>query len=300
LVQIHAAPVNFADLLTISGKYQVRPRLPFTPGRSPAGIVQAVGAGVKALKAGDRVLALASQGGFAELIAVDSALCYPVPETLSLAHAAAMSLTFDTAWVALRDRARIEAGETVLVLGATGAVGNAAVQLAKAMGARVLGAVSSPEKSAQVRAAGADAIVDLSLPDLRENLRAQVYAETSGRGAEIILDALGGDVFDAAIRALAWRGRLVVLGFASGRIPSVAANYLLVKNIEVSGVQISDYHRRRPDLIGQCYAEVHRWLADGTVKPPETTTLRLEEFATALQLIAERKAGGRIVLLPRS
>jgi NADPH2:quinone reductase len=299
LVEIHAAPVNFADLLTISGKYQVRPELPFTPGRSPAGIVRAVGAGVKDLKAGDRVLAMASQGGYAEQIAVDEGTCYQLPDALSFAEAAAMSLTFDTAWVALRDRARIAAGETVLVLGATGGVGNAAVQLAKAMGARVLGGVSSPEKFAPVRAAGADGMVDLSRPELRESLRAQVYAQTNGRGADVVLDALGGDIFDAAIRALAWRGRLVVMGFASGRIPSLAANYLLVKNIEVSGVQISDYHHRRPDLIGQCYAEIHRWLADGTLKPPTTTTMGLEEFATALQLIADRKAAGRIVLLPK-
>jgi NADPH2:quinone reductase len=299
LVEIHAAPVNFADLLTISGKYQVRPKLPFTPGRSPAGIVRAAGAGVKALKAGDRVLAMASQGGYAEQVAVDEGACYQLPDVLSFAEAAAMSLTFDTAWMVLRDRARIAPGETVLVLGATGGVGNAAVQLAKAMGARVLAGVSSPEKFAPVRAAGADGMVDLSRPDLRESLRAQVHAETGGRGADIVLDALGGDVFDAAIRALAWRGRLVVLGFAAGRIPTLAANYLLVKNIEVSGLQISDYHQRRPDLIRQCYNEIHQWLAAGKIRPPATTRLGLDEFAAALQLIADRKAAGRIVLLPK-
>ncbi|HXF55193.1 MAG TPA: NADPH:quinone oxidoreductase family protein [Hyphomicrobiaceae bacterium] len=299
LVEIHAAPVNFADLLTIAGKYQVRPKLPFTPGRSPAGIVRAVGAGVKDLQAGDRVLAMAWQGGFAELVAVDAALCYRLPDALSLAHAAAMSLTYDTAWVALRDRARIAAGETVLVLGASGGVGSAAVQLAKAMGAKVLAGVSSADKFAALSAAGADGMVDVSRADLRETLREQVWAQTDGRGADVILDALGGDVFDAAIRALAWRGRLVVMGFAAGRIPTVAANYLLVKNIEVSGIQISDYHKRRPDIVRRCYGEIHDWLADGSVKPPATTTLPLEDFATALQLIADRKAQGRLVLSPR-
>ena len=298
LVEVHAAPVNFADLLTIAGKYQVRPKLPFTPGRSPAGIVRSAGTGVKGFKPGDRVLAL-TDGGYAELVAADERACYRLPDTLSFADAAAMSLTFDTAWVALRDRARLVPGETVLVLGATGAVGNAAVQLAKAMGARVLAAASSPEKFDQCRAAGADAMVDLSRPNLRESLREQVYAETGGQGAQVILDALGGDVFDAAIRALAWRGRLVVVGFAAGRIPTLAVNYLLVKNVEVSGLQISDYHKRRPDLIAQYFAELYGWLAAGKIEPPATTTLALEQFADALRLIEDRRATGRIVLSPR-
>jgi NADPH2:quinone reductase len=300
LVEIHAAPVNFVDLLVIAGKYQVRPKLPFTPGKSPAGIVRATGANIERLKPGDRVFTVAAQGGYAELVAVDETECYRLPDALSFNDAAAMSLTFDTAWIALRDRARLEAGETVLVLGATGGFGNAAVQLAKMMGAKVLAGVSSADKFAQCRAAGADAMIDLSRPALKDSLREQVYAATGGAGADIVLDALGGDIFDAAIRALAWRGRLVVVGFAAGRIPTLAANYLLVKNIEVSGVQISDYHKRRPDLIAQCYAEVFDWLAAGKIKPPAVTTLKLEEFATALQLIADRTAKGRIVLLPRS
>ncbi len=299
LVEVHAAPINFADLLTIAGTYQVKPELPFTPGKSPAGIVRATGEGVARLKRGDRVLALAPLGGYAELIAVDEALCYPLPDAVSFTDASAMSLAFDTAWIALRDRARIAPGETVLVLGATGAVGNAAVQLAKAMGARVLAGVSSPDKFEPCRAAGADAMIDLSQPDLKESLRAQVHAETGSEGAEVILDALGGDAFDAAIRALGWRGRFVVLGFAAGRIPTLKANYLLVKNIEVSGLQISDYHKRRPDLVAQCYGELFDWLAAGRIKVPATSTFKLEEFATAMQLMAERRAGGRMVLLPR-
>jgi NADPH2:quinone reductase len=299
LVEIRAAPVNFADLLVIGGTYQFLPPLPFIPGKGPAGIVREIGSGVADFAPGDAVLAMAEAGGYAEMVSVAASQCYKLPPKMSFVDAAAISLAFDTAWFALRDRARLAPGETVLVLGASGAVGHASVQLAKSFGARVLAGVSSPEKFAAARAAGADVVIDLSRPDLHDELRVEVRVATGGAGADVILDPLGGDVFDAAIRALAWRGRLVVIGFASGRIPAIKANYLLVKNIEVSGLQVSDYRKRRPDQMRQCYTEIFALYEAGRLKPPPAVTMQLGEFRTALEMIKERRAPGRIVLMPK-
>jgi NADPH2:quinone reductase len=296
LVAVRATAANFVDLLMIGGNYQFLPERPFAPGKLPAGMVAAVGAAVTGLRPGDRVLTMAEYGGYGEFVAVPETHCYRLPDALSLVAAAAMSLAYDTAWFALRDRARLQAGETVLVLGATGGFGLAAIQLAKAIGARVLGGVASAEKSDMVRAAGADAIVDLAAPDLRNSLRQQVHAVTGGRGADVVLDPLGGDIFDAALRAVAWRGRLVVIGFAAGRIPTLKTNYLLLKNIEVSGLQISDYRRRMPDQMAACFAELFALHTQGKLKPLPTKTYPLEQFATALREIKERQVRGRIVL----
>src|SRR5215472_6241193 len=246
LVDVHMAPVNYVDLLVVGGTYQSLPACPFIPGKGPAGVVTALGRGVTVPRVGDRVLAMAEEGGYAELTAVGADQCYRLPPRMSFVEAASLSLVYDTAWFALRERARLAPGERVLVLGASGGVGQAAVQLARALGGRVLAGVSRPERSAAVRAAGAEAVIDLSSENLRETLREQVSAATEGRGADVILDPLGGDVFAAALRALAWCGRLVVIGFAAGQIPTVKANYLLLKNIEVSGLQVSDYRKRRP------------------------------------------------------
>ena len=240
LVTVHAAPVNYVDLLVIGGTYQFLPPLPFIPGKGPAGIVAALGRDVTSLRVGDRVLAMAEQGGYAEAVTVVANQCYRLPPSMSFTEAASLSLVYDTAWFALRERARLESGETVLVLGASGGVGRAAIQLAHAMGARVLAGILRPEREGSVLAAGADAAIDLSAADLRNSLRAQVYTVTEGRGVDIILDPLGGSIFEAAVRALAWRGRLVVIGFAAGAIPIIRTNYLLLKNIEISGLQISD------------------------------------------------------------
>jgi NADPH:quinone reductase len=185
------------------------------------------------------------------------------------------------------------------VLGASGAVGIAAVQLAKAMGARVLAAISRKEKSGMVRRAGADAVIDLSAADLRDSLRAQVYDLTDARGADIVLDPLGGDAFDAALRAVAWRGRLVVIGFATGRIPAVKVNYLLLKNIEVSGLQISDYRKRRPDMMADCYTELFDWFAAGRLVPIEVETYPLERAVDAMAAVRDRSTRGRAVLTIR-
>src|SRR5262245_27705182 len=296
LVEVRATAVNFVDLLVIGGSYQFLPERPFAPGKLPAGVVTATGAAVTRFKPGDRVLTMAEQGGYAAFVTVAETQCHWLPDRLSFVDAAAMSLVYDTSWFALRDRARLASGETVLVLGASGGVGPAAIQLAKAMGAKVLAGAANPDKFAMVREMGADAVIDLSRPDLRDTLREQVHAATEGRGADVILDPLGGDVFDAALRSLAWRGRLVVIGFAAGRIPSVKANYLLVKNIEVSGLQISDYRKRRPEQMAACFAEVFSMYEQGKLKRLPTKTYPLEQFATALNDIKDRKARGRVVL----
>jgi NADPH2:quinone reductase len=219
---------------------------------------------------------------------------------MSFVDAAAMALVCDTAWCALRERARLQAGESVLVLGSTGGVGLAAVQLAKALEAKVLAGVANPAKAALALSAGADAIVDLSKENLRDALREQVFQHTDGNGVDIVLDPIGGDAFDAALRALAWRGRLVVIGFAAGRIPSVKANYLLLKNIEVSGLQISDYRKRTPELMAQCMGEIFALYEAGKLKPAPTVTRPLEDFAQALQDVVDRRVNGRVVLVPNA
>jgi NADPH:quinone reductase len=296
LVDVHAAPVNFVDLLVIGGKYQFLPPRPFVPGKGPAGVVSVLGPGVDDFRVGERVLAMAEDGGYAEKAVAAASSCYPLPDSISFQEAAAISLVYDTSWFALRERARLQAGETVLVLGASGGVGRAATQLAKAMGARVLAGISRPEKEAYVRDAGADAVIDLSRPDLRDSLRAQVYQATGGNGADVILDPLGGEIFDVAIRALAWCGRLVVIGFAVGGTPTLKVNYLLLKNIEVSGLQVSDYRKRQPEKVAACYREVFHLFAEGRLKSGPITVYPLEQAQEALAAVRGRAAQGRLVL----
>jgi NADPH2:quinone reductase len=298
LVDIEAAPANFVDTLVIQGTYQFLPERPFIPGKGPAGTVAACGASVTRFKPGDRVLAMAEHGGYAEAVCVNEEQCYLLPDALSFADAASMSLAYDTAWVALMDRARLQAGDTVLVLGATGAVGDAALQIAKAKGAKVVAAVSSPAKAGQVVEAGADAAVDLSKPDLRDSLRDQVYEANGGKGVDIIIDPLGGDYFDAAIRALAWRGRLVIVGFAAGRIPTLKMNYPLLKNIEISGIQISDYRKRMPDLVRACFEDVFALYCQGKLTIRPATVYPLADYAKALDDLVHRRISSRAILRP--
>ena len=296
LLETHAVSVNFVDLVMMSGSYQFKPALPFVPGKLPVGVIAATGDGVKNFKVGDRALMMAEAGGFAEFCALSENQCVKIPASLTFTEAAAMALVYDTAYFALKDRGRIAPGETVLILGATGGVGLAAIQLAKAFGGKVLAAVASKDKTDIVREAGADAIIDLSVPDLHESLRAQVFAKTGHKGVDIVIDMLGGDYFDAAIRALAWSGRLVVIGFASGRIPALKANYLLVKNIEVSGMQISDYRKRRPADMQACFKEIFELHAAGKLKTLETKVYPIEQFAEAMKDIRDRRQRGRVVL----
>jgi len=239
---------------------------------------------------------MAEEGGYAEAVAVGADQCHPLPPRMSFSEAASLSLTYDTAWFALRERARLASGETVLVLGASGGVGWASVQLARAMGARVLAGISRPEKATAARVAGADAVIDLSRENLHDALRKQVWAVTEGRGADVILDPLGGDIFDAALRTLAWCGRLVVIGFAAGRIPTLRTNYLLVKNIEVSGLQVSDYRKRRPAQMAACFREIFDCYDKGQVRPAPGTVFPLDRAGDALTLLRDRRIEGRAVL----
>ena len=297
LIDIKATAVNYVDLLVIAGKYQFRPECPFIPGKAPAGVVAATGDRVDQCKVGDRVLAMAEQGGYAEQVTVSAEQCYRLPDCMSYADAAALALVYDTAWVALKERARLKEGEVALILGASGGVGYAAVQLAKVMGARTLAGIARQEKTELVLSAGAEAVIDLGTDNLHDGLRQQVHEVNRGRGADVILDPLGGDIFDAAIRALAWRGRMVVIGFAAGRIPTVKANYLLLKNIEVSGLQVSDYRRRTPDIMQECFAEIFTLYEAGKIKPAPITRFSLEDYQAALIQVRERSARGRLILM---
>jgi NADPH:quinone reductase len=300
LVEVFAAPVNYVDLLVVGGAYQFLPARPFIPGKGPAGVVRACGPGVSVPREGDRVLAMAEQGGYSEAVAVPAEQCYRLPACMSFSAAASLSLVYDTAWFALRERGRLQPEETVLVLGASGGVGQAAVQLASAMGARVLAAITRPERAAALRAAGADVVIDLSRANLQDTLREQVYAATDGRGADIILDPLGGEVFSAALRALAWRGRLVVIGFAAGAIPTLRTNYLLLRNIEISGLQISDYRKRRPAQVAAAFDEIFALFQQGTIRPAAATEFPLERAGEALAALRDRRIDGRAVLRLRS
>ena len=298
LIGVQAAAVNFVDLLVVSGKYQFLPDLPFVPGKLPAGVVIAVGQDVETLKVGDRVLTLAEHGGYAQKAIARASDCYRLPDGLSYVDAASMALAYDTAWFSLCDRGRAVAGETVLVMGASGGVGLAAVQLAKAYGLKVIAGVSGAAKADLVIRAGADAWIDLSCDNPRDSIREQVYALTDGRGADIVLDPLGGDYFDGAIRAVAWCGRMVVIGFAAGRIPTLKVNYVLLKNIEVSGVQVSDYRKRTPEKMAHCMSEIFRLHVEGRLMAAPSSTYPLESASEALSALQDRSAAGRLILVP--
>jgi len=296
IVDVRATAVNYVDLVIISGKYQFKPDVPFVPGKGPAAIVKSVGSDVTDFAPGDRVVAMAEQGGYAGLTPIHRNNCYHLPDSMSFTDAASMALVYDTAWFSLVERGRFTEGESVLVLGASGGVGLAAVQLVRAMGGHALAGIANPEKADLVRDAGAEAVIDLAADNLRDSLRDQVFAVTDGRGADVVIDPLGDDIFDAALRAVAWRGRMVVIGFAAGRIPSLKANYLLVKNIDVGGLQISDYRRRRPDLTAKCFEQIFALYTEGKISALPTVTHPIDDFRQALQDVQDRKVRGRIVL----
>jgi NADPH2:quinone reductase len=298
LIDVQATAANFVDTLVVTGTYQFLPERPFVPGKLPTGIVLAVGAGVTNVQVGDRVLTLAEQGGYAQKAIAKSADCFRIPNDMSFVEAASMALAYDTAWFSLCERGRAVAGETVLVLGATGGVGLAAVQLAKAYGLKTIAAISGPAKADLVMQAGADAWIDISLDNPRESIRDQVYALNGGKGADIVLDPLGGDYFDGAIRAVAWCGRLVVIGFAAGRIPTLKMNYVLLKNIEVSGVQVSDYRKRTPEKMAHCMSEIFRLYSEGKLMASPSHTYHLDHAAEALNALLNRTATGRLILTP--
>jgi len=296
LIQVTHAGINFPDMLVMTGKYQNLPERPFVPGKDAAGSIVAVGPGVQGLKQGDRVVAQVEFGAFAERLAAPAASCYPLPDSISDKDAAGMGLVYQTAYFALVERGQFKPGEAVLVNGAAGGVGGAAIQLVKALGGTALAGVVGQEQAETARALGADHIIDLAAPNLRDSLREQVYACTDGKGADVVLDPLGDDIFDAAIRAVAWCGRLVCIGFAAGRIPTLKVNYLLVKNIAVSGLQWSDYRDRQPEKVREVQQRLYELHAKGALRPQITEVLPLARFAEPLRVLANGKGRGKYVL----
>jgi len=300
LVDVHAASVNFPDLLMIDGTYQNLPPTPFVPGKDLAGTIAAVGANVSKVKPGDRVMAQVEFGAFAERAVVPARNCCAMPEVMGYAEGAAMGLAYLTAHFALLERGRLQPGETVLVTGAAGGVGLATVQVAKALGAVVVAAVASDEKAALARAGGADHVVRTDRHDLRESFRSQVFAAVGRSGADIIVDNVGGDVFDASLRAIAWCGRMVTVGFASGRVPEVKAGLLLVKNISVIGLQVSDYRDRAPAKLERAQSELIALYQAGRLVPHVMARFPLAAWREALAVVANRRALGKVVLTMRA
>jgi NADPH2:quinone reductase len=297
IVAVEAAEVNFPDILVMEGKYQIKPPLPFSPGKAAAGIVETVGDGVTSAKPGDRVAVQVEYGAYAEKLKSAAATCYPMPDGMPFEDAAALGLVYQTAHFALAERAALSAGDSVLVLGASGGIGVASVQLAKALGAGlVIGGVLGDDNAAFAKAAGADHAIDLGMEGLRDGLRDTVRELTDGHGVDIIVDPVGGDANAAALRAMAWRGRMVIIGFASGEIPTIRSNYLLLKNIAVSGLQWSDYRERETAWVARVQEEIFGFWSADKLTPLISRTLPLAKFADALTMLKEGRAQGKIIL----
>lgn len=293
-VAIRAASLNFPDSLTIVGKYQFKPALPFVPGSEFAGHVEAVGEGVRHLKAGDAVAGIASSGGFGTHAVLPAAQVLPLPPGFAFDDGAAFAFTYGTSYHALMDRAALKAGETVLVLGAAGGVGTAAVQIAKAAGARVIAAASSDDKCRFLGSLGADATLNYSSTPLRDGLKAL----TEGRGPDVIYDPVGGELAEAAFRSIAWRGRYLVVGFAAGgAIPALPLNLALLKGAALVGVFWGDFTRREPKAFAADMAQLARWYGEGKVKPVIDTRLPMAELRAAYARMATRQVQGKVVLV---
>ena len=291
LIEVKAIGLNFPDTLMLQGKYQTRPDRPFVPGRDASGVVVAVGRNVSRVKTGDRVIAQVTTGAFAEKLAAPQARCFRIPDGLDFVSAAGMVTIYNTAYVAVVIRGQVKRGETVLVTGASGGVGLATVQVAKAKGARVLAGVTSKEKGQVALASGADALIDLSAADLRESLRQQVFALTDNRGVDAVFDPVGGDVFDAALRAVAYAGRMVIIGFASGRIPEVKGHYVLLKNIAVVGAPLDIHFKMEPQVMDAAVADLFRMYERGEIKPEIMAIYPLGEIHKAMDL--DRRTPGQ-------
>ncbi|QCI15176.1 NADPH:quinone oxidoreductase family protein [Pseudomonas putida] len=295
LLDVQAAGVNFPDTLIIEGKYQFKPPMPFSPGGEAAGVIAAVGDKAGPFKVGDRVMALTGWGAFAEQVAVPGYNVLPIPATMDFTTAAAFSMTYGTSMHALRQRAQLQPGETLLVLGASGGVGLAAVEIGKAMGARVIAAASNADKLAVAKAAGADELIDYSQASLKDEIKRL----TGGQGADVIFDPVGGDLFDQAVRGLAWNGRLLVVGFASGSIPQMAANLVLLKGAAVMGVFWGSFAQRQPEDNAANFQQLFAWHAGGKLKPLVSQTYPLAEAGAAIEALAQRRAVGKLVVLVR-
>ncbi|MBI5789884.1 MAG: NADPH:quinone oxidoreductase family protein [Rhodocyclales bacterium] len=294
LIEVKAAAVNFPDALMVQGLYQVKPPLPFTPGAEIAGIVTAVGAEAKHFKPGDRVIALTSTGGFAEECLADVHRVMPLPKTMDFDSGAALVLTYCTSLHALKDCGHLQPGETLVVLGAAGGVGISAIEIGKAMGARVIAAASSEDKLDLCRKVGADETVNYST----ENLKDRINELTAGKGADVVYDPVGGPYTEPAVRALAWRGRLLIIGFAAGEIPKIPLNLALLKERSLVGVYWGDSTKHDP---GGHLANLHQlndWFAAGKIRPVVSERFSLAAAGDAIAKIANRQVKGKIVVNP--
>jgi len=297
LIEIKAASLNFPDLLIVQNKYQIKPPLPFVPGSEYAGVVRAVGEGVTHLKPGQNVACLAGTGGFATHVLAPAAACMPLPGGFGHVDAAAFIMTYGTSWHALMDRAQLKAGETVLVLGAAGGVGTAAIQIAKAAGAKVIAAASTDEKCALCESIGADSSINYSNHPLPGGFRDAIKAATGGRGPDIIYDPVGGDFAEPAFRSIGWRGRYLVVGFAAGGIPSLPLNLTLLKGASLVGVFWGDFARREPQANAAMMSELAQWYAQGKIKPVIDQTMPMAELKAAYAHMGSRGVKGKLVMI---
>ena len=293
IVSMKAAGVNFPDALIIQGKYQMKPPLPFSPGTELAGVVKAVGTGVTQPRVGDAVIAYAGYGAYAEEVAVDARACIPMPAGVDFKVAASFMLTYGTSYHALKDRAQIRPGETLLVLGAAGGVGSAAVELGKLLGARVIAAASNEDKLEACRQLGADATIDYTKEDLRE----AVKRVTEGKGVDVVYDPVGDKYAEPAMRDMAWGGRYLVIGFAGGEIPKVPLNLPLLKGFSIVGVFWGSFTRKEPQENEANARELLGWIAAGKLKPLVSAVYPLADEARALEDVMQRRIKGKAVLV---
>lgn len=291
-IAVHAAGVNFPDMLLIQGLYQSRPKPPFGPGFEVAGVVDEVGQGVDTVTVGDRVMAFVPHGGYAEEVIAAAQTVFPIPGQISFPQGSVIPIAYGTSYHALVDRAALQEGETLVVLGAAGGVGMTAVELGKRLGATVIACVGADWKAEALRAAGADEVIDYST----ESVRDRVLAVTGGRGADVVYDPVGGDATDEALRYLAWKGRLLVIGFTSGRIAEIPANRLLLKGASAIGVFWGQFAEREPEANAANFRAIVQQVAMGNLDPPIQETFPLESAVEAMQLLAERRVVGKVVL----
>ncbi len=299
-VRVRACALNFPDLLITEGRYQVKPPLPFVPGMEFAGVIDAVGPGVTGFVSGQRVSGVVTWGAFAEAICVPVDRLAPLPDEIEFGAGAALGLAYQTVWHALKQRARLCAGETLLVLGASGGIGLAAVQLGRQLGARVIAAASSDEKLAACRAQGADHLINYRTGDLRAELKALAQSGGgpggAGPGIDVVLDPVGGGLAEVALRALAWRGRYLVVGFAEGTVPALPLNHVLLAERDILGVYVGEYFRREPQARAALSSELLGMVARGRFAPPISAEFAFDDFGAALELLRDRRAVGKILL----
>ncbi len=293
LLEIKAASLNFPDLLIVQNKYQMKPELPFVPGSEYAGVVQAVGDGVKHLRVGQHVACLSGTGGFGTHTLAPAALCLPLPDAFGFVDAAAFIMIYATSYHALVDRAQLKAGETVLILGAAGGVGTSAIQIAKACGAKVIAAASTDEKCALCKSIGADATINYS----KENLRDAIKLLTDGKGPDVIYDPVGGDLAEPALRSIAWRGRYLVIGFASGNIPALPLNLPLLKGASVVGVFWGSFAKHEPKASAAMMQTLAQWYGQGKIKPVIDRSMPMAELKAAFAHMGSRGVMGKLVLV---